>query len=115
MKVHPKHEHVDYFMSSHFHDDHLTNAKKGTEMTVGRDPDYALSGVAEAGEWLKFGKFFDRGWPDYDYPLEVTDANVTNFRNFVRYQSESYGALQERFEPGKQIQDCHTQRLNLLF
>lgn len=101
MKVNPKHEHVDYFMSSHFHDDHLTNAKKEADMTVGRDPDYVLSGVAEVGEWIDFGKFYDRGWPDYDYPLEITDANVANFRAFVKYQAGSCGARQERFEPGK--------------
>lgn len=101
MKVNPRGEKVDYFMSSHFHDDHLTNARKGAEMTLGRNPDYVLSGVAEAGEWLCFGRFFDRGWPEYDYPLEITDTDVANFRTFVKYQTKSYGASQERFEPGK--------------
>ena len=101
MKVNPNGEKVDYFMSSHFHDDHLTNATSGAELTQGRNPDYVLSGVAEAGEWLRFAKFYDRAWPDYNYPVEVRDTHVTNFRKFVQYHSAAYGAVQERFVPGK--------------
>lgn len=101
MAVNPHGEKVDYFMASHFHDDHLTNSRAGAEMTQGRNPDYVLSGVAEAGEQLRFGKFFDRGYPDYDYPLQVTDPDVASFRNFVTFHSKSYGAEQERFEPGR--------------
>lgn len=101
MKVNPNGEKVDYFMSSHFHDDHLTNATSGAELTQGRNPDYVLSGVAEAGEWLRFAKFYDRAWPDYNYPLEVKDKDVDNFRKFVQYHSATYGAIQERFEVGK--------------
>ena len=101
MNVNPHGEKVDYFMSSHFHDDHLTNATSGAELTQGRNPDYVLSGVAEAGEWLRFAKFYDRGWPDYSYPTEVRDTQVANFRKFVQYHSAAYGAVQERFEPGR--------------
>ena len=101
MNVNPHGEKVDYFMSSHFHDDHLTNARAGGQMTQGRNPDYVLSGVTEAGEWLRFGKFYDRAWPDYDYPVEIKGKDVANFRSFVKYQTENFGASQERFIPGR--------------
>lgn len=100
MRVNPRAEKVDYFLSSHFHDDHLTNATAGAELTEGRNPDYVLSGVAETGEYIRFGRFFDRGYPDYDYPLAVADTHVTNFRNFVSYHCGQYGAVQEEFKVG---------------
>ena len=93
LRVNPYSEKVDYFLSSHFHNDHLTNSSAGAEMTQDRNPDYVLSGVAEVGEWIRFGKFFDRGYPDYDYPIAVNDPDVANFRNFVKSHSAEYGAV----------------------
>ena len=104
LKVNPHGEQVDYFLCSHFHDDHLTNSRAGAEMTQGRNPDYRLSGVAQTGEWIRFGKFFDRAYPDYNYPLEVTDPDVANYRNFVKYHTESFGAVQEEFKVGAKNQ-----------
>ena len=104
LRVNPYSEKVDYFLSSHFHNDHLTNSSAGAEMTQDRNPDYVLSGVAEVGEWIRFGKFFDRGYPDYDYPIAVNDPDVANFRNFVKSHSAEYGAVQERFEVGSMNQ-----------
>ena len=100
LKVNPHAEKVNYFMSSHFHDDHLTNSRAGAEMTQGRNPDYVLSGVAQTGEWIRFGKFFDRAYPDYNYPVEVTDPDVENYRKFVKHHTESFGAMQEEFMVG---------------
>ena len=104
LKVNPHGEQVDYFLCSHFHDDHLTNSRAGAEMTKGRNPDYILSGVAETGEWIRFGKFFDRAYPDYNYPLEVTDPDVRNYRNFVAYHTQTFGAVQEEFKVGAENQ-----------
>lgn len=104
LRVNPNGEKVDYFMSSHFHNDHLCNAKAGAEKTQGRNPDYFLSGVAEAGEYLRFSKFYDRGYPDYNYPLVMDDANLDCYRNFVTYHSREYGAVQEEFNVGENNQ-----------
>lgn len=104
MNINPNKEKVDYFMASHFHGDHVTNSGGKGERTQGRNPDYILSGVTEAGEWLRFAKFFDRGWPGYDYPQQIDNIVVRNFRDFVKYHSETYGAVQEEFKVGMKNQ-----------
>ena len=112
LRVNPNAERVDYFLSSHFHDDHLTNSRAGAQMTRGRNPDYVLSGIAETGEWIRFGKFFDRGYPDYDYPVAVTDPDVMNFRNFVKNHAAEHGSVQEKFEVGAKNQIAMTNKLD---
>ena len=100
LRVNPNCEKVDYFVSSHFHTDHLCNPVTATLITAGRCPDYAITGVTEAGERLSFGKFYDRGYPDYDYPLPVESKEVMCFRNFVSWQVREKGAVQEQFKVG---------------
>lgn len=101
LRVNPNGENVDYFMSSHFHDDHLCNALSGAEMTQGRNPDYVLSGVAETGEYINFGKFFDRGYPRYDYPVIIDDPHIENYKDFVAFSVKEKGAVQEEFKVGE--------------
>lgn len=110
LRVNPNGEEVDYFMSSHFHNDHLCNARAGAEMTQGRNPDYFLSGVAEAGEYLTFNKFYDRGYPEYNYPVVVNNSNLDCFRNFVSYHVREKGAVQEKFEVGRLNQITMTRK-----
>ena len=110
LKVNPNEEKVDYFMASHFHDDHICLAGGGAEMTQGRNPDYYLSGVAETGEYVKFGKFYDRGYPDYDYPVVMEDRHLDNYRNFVANHVRENGAVQEKFNVGELNQIAMTHK-----
>jgi len=100
-RVNPHKDQVDYLVISHFHSDHIGDAKNAAPHTTGRHPDYVLTGIAEAGESLRFGKVFDRGYPDYAYPLPVQDRDVDNYRAFLQWQQEQYGTRQERFEVGR--------------
>ena len=110
LKVNPNEEKVDYFMASHFHDDHICLAGGGAEMTQGRNPDYYLSGVAETGEYVKFGKFYDRGYPDYDYPVVMEDRHLDNYRNFVANHVKQNGSVQEKFNVGELNQIAMTHK-----
>lgn len=110
LRVNPNEEKVDYFMASHFHDDHICLAGGGAEMTQGRNPDYFLSGVAETGEYIQFGKFYDRGYPDYDYPVVMIDRHLDNYRNFVANHVKQNGSVQEKFNVGELNQIAMTHK-----
>ena len=100
LRVNPNCEKVDYFMCSHFHDDHFGTATGGAEVTQGRNPDYVLSGLAETGEYISFGKLYDRGYPDYNYPVVMEDVHLDNYRKVVDYLVRAKGTVQEKFDVG---------------
>lgn len=101
LRVNPHGDYVDYFMSSHFHDDHFGTATRGAQVTQGRNPDYVLSGLAETAEYIKFGKFYDRGYPEYDYPVVMNDMHLDNYRKVVAYHVRENGSVQEKFNVGE--------------
>ena len=103
-RVNPYKDHVDYLMISHFHNDHTGDCTNETLSTKGRNPDYVLTGIAGVGETIRFRKVFDRGYPDYQYPLPIQDPDVNNYRAFVKWQNERFGLEQVRFDVGKRDQ-----------
>lgn len=91
---------VDYLMISHYHNDHTGDTTiPGLKRKTG-GADYILCGITEVGETIHFSHVFDRGWPDYNYPLPITDPDVINFRKYVKYQKEHFGMQQEAFKVG---------------
>ncbi|MBQ3388430.1 MAG: hypothetical protein IJG60_04370 [Thermoguttaceae bacterium] len=99
-RVNPAESHVDYVMLSHFHPDHGGKEGPGVEMTTGRGEDYALSGLAQAGEFLQFDYGFDRGYPDYAFPTPDLNPTGENFRKFTSWAMKEKGLKMEKFEPG---------------
>ena len=99
-RVNPHGVNVDYFMLSHFHDDHMGSTALDVPMTQGRGEDYKLVGLADVGETIHFNKFFDRGYPNYNYPVEISNADVDNYLKFIKYHKKQYGAVQEQFKVG---------------
>ena len=60
-----------------------------------------MVGVADVGETIHIGQFFDRGYPDYNYPVEVSrNIHNDNFLRFTDYHKKQFGATQEAFKPG---------------
>ena len=102
-RVNPRGRQVDYMMLSHYHSDHA-----GSETVYSFDPagealPYALSGFGEAAQTLRFGKAFDRCWPDYTEPIPLLDDKqrvMSQMRKFYTYQSEHNGLVVERFRVG---------------
>lgn len=105
-RVNPAGNEVDYLMLSHYHNDHMGDATLPAAMTEKRAPNYRLTGIAEAGEYLRFGMLYERGWPDYSYPKAVntTDIHLQNFLSFAKHHKEAYGMEQEPFEVGARNQ-----------
>lgn len=99
-RVNPKGNNVDYLMVSHFHNDHTGDASNDVPMTSGRNPDYKLTGIMEVGEYLHFSKAFDRGYPDYSYPLPIEDEDVEHYRAFVAWKTRTDNLQSEKFEVG---------------
>ncbi|MGM9760810.1 MAG: ComEC/Rec2 family competence protein [Parabacteroides sp.] len=105
-RVNPHRNEVDYLMVSHFHNDHTGDSTMPLPQTDGQDPDYKLVGITEAGQSLRFGHVFDRGYPDYQYPLPIQDPDVENYRAFLKNQQRIYGLQQEAFVVGQENQIC---------
>ena len=99
-RVNPAGREVDYMMLSHFHNDHSGSVSLNVPTTKGRTPDYKLVGIADVGESLIFGNFIDRGFPNYNYPTAINDPHISNYKNFVNWQKQQYGAKQEAFKVG---------------
>ena len=109
-KVNPNDDEVDYLMVSHFHNDHTGDTTvRGLPRTKGKEKDYVLCGIMEVGQEIKFGKEYDRGYPDYNYPLPINDPDVDNLRAFIYDQGINNGLEQEEFRVGElnQIKMLH--------
>ena len=102
-RVNPHGTDVDYMMLSHYHCDHA-----GCETVYSYDASaeslpYALSGFGEAAQTLRFGKAFDRCWPDYTEPIPLLDDQkrvMSQMRKFYAWQQEHRGLAVERFLVG---------------
>ena len=93
---------IDYAVASHFHSDHTGEVRVGAGMKGLSDPDadYQISGIAHVGEYYRFGKAFDRGYPDYSRPTPWAPEERENLVRFWKYAESEYGLKRERFEVG---------------
>ena len=102
-RVNPHGRDVDYMMLSHYHCDHAGSETTYSFDKAGEALPYALSGFAEAAQTLRFGKAFDRCWPDYKDPIPLLDDAqrvMSQMRKFYEYQTEHNGLSVERFHVG---------------
>ena len=70
---------IDYAVISHFHSDHYGGV-------TGNDPasgegGYKLTGITEVGDLIPIHGIIDRGYPDYDYPVDLREAYGASCRN----------------------------------
>lgn len=97
----PHPQRLDYFLLTHFHKDHMGQAKG---MTPGKNG-YGLSGITELGEYVGFNTIVDRGWPEYDSPSKekVESFNpgfMEEYRKFLQYQIDAKSSSVEQFRIG---------------
>lgn len=100
LRTNPSGSKVDYLMASHFHGDHTGSIDLDAPVTEGRNPDYKLVGIAEVGEHIQFGHIIDRGYPDYNYPVTISNKHTSNYLHFAKWHKKKYGAEQEAFKVG---------------
>lgn len=104
---------IDYAMITHFHDDHFGGMYKDAKAAVvGK---YYLTGITGVGDRIPIRKMVDRGYPDYNYPVdlkkkirqETNDGELRqldNYINFIEYQTTKRGMKAERFKTGSKDQ-----------
>lgn len=91
LRENPNGKKVDYFMLSHYHSDHAG----GLPFSAGRSANgkYSLSGIGQAMDFLDFGKFIDRSWPDISDPAPRADM----FDNWtIKHIKEVYEEAERR-------------------
>ncbi|MBQ1455378.1 MAG: twin-arginine translocation signal domain-containing protein, partial [Thermoguttaceae bacterium] len=80
---------IDYMMLSHYHNDHGGDDKHFHAKADGRG-DYALSGLANMGEFFDFGAIYDRGNPNQPkFELSESYENHTKFADWKVSQGVS--------------------------
>ena len=90
---------LTYLLVTHFHSDHLGNI--GPENPISRHG-YKLTGVTEVAESFPIGTVVDRGYPDYDFPINLTEwQDLGNYRNFL---ASGHSGNVEKFIVGSQSQ-----------
>lgn len=81
---------IDYFLLTHFHTDHYGAVRDG--LPYNEDGDYYLTGLTELAEYIPISKVIDRGYPSYDFPLNlknrVTKKGILldpSFENYLKF------------------------------
>lgn len=104
-RVNPQGKDVDYMMLSHYHSDHGgCEDFYAASVERGGLADYRLSGFSQAAETLRFGKAFDRCWPDYADPIPLLDDSNkmrTHMSRFYDYMTRERGLKVEKFRVGE--------------
>lgn len=101
-RVSPNKEKIDYMMLSHYHTDHSGSHLLSAGKTTGRGEDYYLSGLANLGEYFKFTKVYDRGYPQYKGPINLNESDgYENFRKFTDWKVKNGEFVLEEFKVGK--------------
>lgn len=103
---------IDYALITHFHGDHYGNIEKSS--TVSLSKAYQLSGLTDVADQVPVHNLLDRGYPDYNYPVDLkkyyqNDLTFTNYLKFIDYQQLNKGLMVSALIPGS------THQIELLF
>lgn len=100
---------VDYFSLTHFHSDHF-----GSPQAIKEGPNYGKCGIMELGDYIKFDKFVDRAYPDYDFPTKDYILNkvskkeeaqsIDDYIKFIGWQVATSSSTAEGFQIGSHKQ-----------
>ena len=102
-RVNPGGNDVDYMMLSHYHSDHAGRHDFYAAKDMRDGEPYYLSGFAQAAEYLRFGKAFDRAYPDYTDPIPLNNDignSYLQMKRFYEYQEKHRGMKVEKFRVG---------------
>ena len=89
---------VDYFLLTHYHSDHAGRPAFGARKSASGK--YWRSGIGEAMDFLDFGTFIDRSWPDMSDPEprgDGFDDGTVGHMRLVYEEALRRGAKVERF------------------
>lgn len=95
---------IDYAVISHFDPDHFGHID--TNDAYAKNGQYQLSGITEVGDLISIGTLIDRGFPDYDYPVDLKnyfarkDSTFCNYLKFLEWQQKNNGLKVEQLQAG---------------
>ena len=103
---------IDYAMITHFHDDHFGGMYKEAKRAASGK--YYLTGITGVGDRIPVRKIVDRGYPDYNYPVDLPkkiaedinreDAELQQLANYINFIQSREGMKAERFKTGSKDQ-----------
>lgn len=101
-RFNPRHDNVDYFINSHFHEDHMGSwVEKYEEYeNFPKHPagNFYMNGIAQLGTLLNFSKIIDRG---YTLPVNMgTDDRIKDYQRFLKWSIDTKNLIHETVLPG---------------
>jgi beta-lactamase superfamily II metal-dependent hydrolase len=96
---------IDYFLLTHFHDDHFGTVWPGRYDISPRSRfgPYQVGGITDVAETIPVRKVIDRCYPDYSYPAPIPGPQFPNYHAFIK-SLPGRGGTAERFVPGSKKQ-----------
>lgn len=94
---------INYLMLSHFDPDHMGTYSSSLPL----DPTgtFRMGGITEVGAKIGFDKIIDRGYPDYNFPTDMTsNSRIANYIKFINWAKANKGVVAEQFDVGKNDQ-----------
>lgn len=103
LKFNPRGGNVDYYVNSHFDEDHMGTwvekyADYYKDFPVHPQGNFYVNGIAEIGTLLKFDKIIDRG-----YTLPIARGSEDRFKDYLRFlkwATDTKGTIYEVAQPG---------------
>jgi hypothetical protein len=68
---------LNLMLLTHLHGDHVGEVASSSPQSARGN--YRLTGAADVAEAMPVREIIDRGWPDYNYPAALRDANSLNY------------------------------------
>lgn len=101
---------IDAFLGTHFHNDHMGGYS--TSLPMSSHGYYRLNGATEILDNFPVSLMVDRGYPNYDYPYDLTDSKkeqnradiVNNYKKALDWHTANSGLKVEKFVPGSKTQ-----------
>jgi len=93
---------LDYILLTHFDGDHIGDySDKAKTSSSGT---FKLTGITEVGEHVPFKKLVDRGWPNYNFPIALSNDKMRNYKQFLKWHIEKNQSIIEDFKVGQNSQ-----------
>ncbi len=105
-----KNDRIDAFLGTHFHNDHMGGFS--TSLPMSANSYYRINGATEILDNFPVTLMVDRGYPNYDYPYNQTDASkdanraniINNYKKAIDWHMANRGLKVEKFAPGSKTQ-----------
>jgi hypothetical protein len=92
---------IDHLLLTHFDSDHIGEFK--SYQPKSNRCDWRLTGITDIVASLPIDHLIDRGFPNYNYPVPLTDPTTANYRTCATAAAKS-GTRVEALTPGSNTQ-----------